>query len=305
MSPAPDVTPKTVALKAREDRPGLAVGICLLVFLCFAGIDTSAKWLLEAGHPVGQVVFVRYLAALIIIVAVFAPSQGSRLWRMRRPTLTLVRGAMLVFATAANFFALQYLPLTVTTSIFYISPLVVTVLAALFLQEAIGPRRIAAIAIGFLGVLIITRPWGADFHWAMLVSLIPPIAASVYNVLTRKLAGVEAPDTMQFWAAILPVIFIAPFAFTGWKWPAMGWDLFFFSAIGFFGWLGHQLFVLAHRYADASTLAPVTYIHIIYMAAASWLIFHHPPEVWTIAGAAVIVVSGVYVWMRERAAKGR
>lgn len=252
-----------------------------------------------------QVVFVRYLGHLLIVLAAFGPSQGLSLVRMRRPAATLLRGAMLACATFSNFFALQYLPLTVTTSIFYISPLVVTVLAALFLGEAIGPRRVFAIVIGFLGVLVITRPWGADFHWAMLVALIPPFAASVYNVLTRKLAGVEAPDTMQFWAALIPLIFLAPLAIPVWTWPEepVAWALFFL--IGFFGWLGHQLFVLAHRYADASTLAPVTYVHIVYMAAASWAIFHHPPEVWTIAGAAIIVVSGVYVWMRERRAHAR
>ena len=291
------------ALKTREDRPGLGVAICLFVFLCFAAIDTCAKWLLEAGLPVGEVVFVRYLGHLILVVGLFGPSQGAALWRMRRPALTVLRGTMLICATAANFFALQYLPLTVTTSIFYISPLIVTVLAAVFLSEAIGPRRIAAICVGFAGVLVITRPWGADFHWAMLVSLIPPIGASIYNVLTRKLAGVEAPDTMQFWAAFLPVIFIAPFAFGDWRWPEAPLDWAAFLLIGFFGWLGHQLFTLAHRYADASTLAPVTYVHIVYMAAVSWLVFHHPPEIWTIAGAAIIIVSGLYVWMRERRAR--
>ncbi|MEM7544086.1 MAG: DMT family transporter [Pseudomonadota bacterium] len=288
-------------LKQREDRPGFAVGLVLIVYICFAGIDVSAKWLVEAGLPVGEVVFIRYLGHLIMVVGLFAPSQGANLWRMKRPSLTLLRGTMLLCATAANFTALQYLSLTVTTSIFFASPLIVTALAALFLGETVGPRRWAAIAVGLVGVLIITRPWGESFQWAMLISCIPPIAASIYILITRRLAGEEAPDTMQFWAAFIPVVAIAPFAFAGWQWPSDPWAWVAFCAIGFFGWLGHQLFTLAHRYADASTLAPLTYIHIVYMTAASWLIFHQPPVLWTIIGACVIIFSGLYVWMRERA----
>ncbi|MEM7522606.1 MAG: DMT family transporter [Pseudomonadota bacterium] len=290
------------SVRGREDRPGLAVGLCLFVFICFTGIDTSAKWLMESGLPVGEVVFIRYLGHLFFVVALFAPSQGANLWRMKKPRLTLLRGTMLLLATASNFTALQYLPLTVTTSIFFASPLIITALAAIFLAEKVGPRRWAAICVGFAGVLIITRPWGASFHWAMLISCIPPIAASIYTLITRRLAGEEAPDTMQFWAALIPVIALAPFAFLDWTWPSDGWGWVFFFCIGFFGWLGHQLFTVAHRFADASVLAPLTYIHIVYITASSWLIFHQPPAFWTIIGAGVIIASGLYVWLRERKA---
>lgn len=287
-------------LRGREDRPGFAVGLTVLVFICFTGIDTSAKWLMESGLPTGEVVFIRYFGHLVFVIALFAPSQGAALWRMKAPKLTLIRGTMLLCATAANFTALQFLPLTVTTSIFFASPLIVTALAALFLGEHVGPRRWAAIGVGFLGVLIITRPWGASFHWAMLISCIPPFAASVYTLITRRLAGVEAPDTMQFWAAAIPVVALAPFAFLDWAWPSDPWGWVFFFAIGFFGWLGHQLFTLAHRYADASALAPLTYQHIIYISTSSWLIFHQPPAFWTLVGAGVIIASGLFIWLRER-----
>ncbi|MEO0360357.1 MAG: DMT family transporter [Pseudomonadota bacterium] len=288
------------SLKGREDRPGLALGLTVLVFICFTGIDTSAKWLIESGLPVEEVVFVRYFGHFVFVVALFAPAQGASLWRMKKPTLTLLRGAMLLAATAANFTALQFLPLTVTTSIFFASPLIVTALAALFLGEKVGPRRWAAIGVGFLGVLIITRPWGASFHWAMLISCTPPFAASIYTLITRRLAGVEAPDTMQFWAAAIPVVALAPLAFADWVWPSAPWAWFFFLAIGFFGWLGHQLFTLAHRFADASALAPLTYQHIVYISASSWLIFHQPPAFWTLVGAGVIIASGLFIWLRER-----
>lgn len=287
-------------IRDREDRPRLAVAIILVVFLCFAMIDISAKWMVQAGLPVGEVVFVRYVGHFVLVVVLFLPSQGRELWQMKRPGLTLLRGFMLMCGTTGNFVALQYLPLTVTTSIFFISPLLVTALSALVLKETVGPRRWAAIVLGLIGVLVITRPWGAEFHWAMIISCIPPAVTSVYTLITRQLAGQESPDTMQFWAALVPLGAVAPFALGGWVWPSdpITWGLFI--CIGFFGWLGHQLFTLAHRYAGASTLAPLTYVHIIYMSAASWLIFHQPPVIWTLIGAIIIIGSGLFIWLRER-----
>lgn len=287
-------------IRAREDRAPLAIALILATYLCFTGIDTAAKWLVEAGLPVVQVVFVRYLGHFVMVVALFAPTQGRGLLRMRAPGLVLIRGAMLLCATFANFTALQYLPLTVTNSIFFISPLLITALAALFLGEMVGPRRWAAIAIGLCGVLVVTRPWGAAFHPAMFIALIPPTASAVYTLVTRRLAGAENPDTMQFYAALIPVCALLFFAFDDWRWPEDGWSWFAFMMIGFFGWLGHQLFTLAHRYAGASVLAPMNYTQIVAMSLSSWLIFHQPPDRLTMLGAAIIVGSGLYVWLRER-----
>ncbi len=292
-------------IREREDRPGLAVGLALSTYVAFTCIDTSAKWLIEEAMPVAVIVFVRYFGHLLMVCLVAARSEGWGLLRMRKPGLTLIRGSMLVAATFANFTALQYLPMTVTTSIFFISPLIITAMAALFLKERVGPRRWAAVVVGLLGVLVITRPWGAAFHWAMLVSLIPPTASAVYTLITRRLAGVEGPDTMQFYAALIPVVILAPFAIADWTWPEGGWSWAAFLLIGVFGWLGHQIFTLAHRFAGAATLAPLTYTHIVWISLSSWLIFAQPPDFWTVVGAGIIIASGLYVWLRERRLAGR
>lgn len=287
-------------IRAREDRPGLAILLMLATYAGFTGIDTSAKWLVQAGLPVAEVVFVRYLGHLLIVLALFAPVEGRALFRMRQPGFVLLRAAMLVIGTIANFIAVRHLPLTVTNAIFFISPLIVTALAALFLKERVGPRRWAAIFIGLAAVLIITRPWGAAFHPAMFISLIPPVVTAIYALITRRLSGVESPQTMQFYAALVPVAAVLPFAFADWRWPAAGWDWVAFLAIGVFGWAGHQALTLAYRYAGAATLAPITYVQILMMATSSWLIFHQPPDSQTILGAAIIILSGLYVWLRER-----
>ncbi|MEX2520184.1 MAG: DMT family transporter [Paracoccaceae bacterium] len=292
-------------IRGREDKPAVAVALALATYICFTGIDTSAKWLVQAGLPVSEVVFVRYLGHLAIVLALFAPVEGRALFVMRKPRLTLIRGSMLVCATFSNFTAMQYLPMTIITSIFFISPLLITAFAAFFLGEHVGPRRWAAVAVGLAGVIVITRPWGAAFHWAMFLCLIPPLASAVYTLITRRLAGVESPDTMQFYAALIPVCILAPFAFLEWSWPQEIWSWVAFGMIGLCGWLGHQIFTLAHRFAGASVLAPFTYSHIVWISLSSWLIFHQPPDSWTIGGAAIIVSSGLYVWLRERKAAAR
>ena len=175
-----------------------------------------------------------------------------------------------------------------------------TVLSILFLGERVGWRRWAAIAVGFCGVLIVMRPWGASFHWAMLLSMGTVICASTYQILTRRLAGVDTTQTQQFYAALVATVVIAPFAFLDWQWPREGAGWAAFVLIGVFGWVGHQLLTVAHRYAPASVLAPFVYLQLVFMTASSVWIFGSTPDEWVFIGAAVVIASGLYIWLRER-----
>jgi drug/metabolite transporter (DMT)-like permease len=283
-----------------EDRRLLAIGLMLLAFLTFTGIDTSAKWLVQAGLPPTEVVFVRYLTHLAFAAALILPREGLGLFRSRAPGLELARGALLVGSTFCNFFALQYLPLTVTVSIFFAAPLLVCALSIPVLGEKVGLRRWSAIGAGLVGVLIVTRPWGASFHWAMGLSVAGLCCASAYFVLTRRLATVDKAATQQFYAALVAVTATLPLLLMGWSWPAAPADWVAFALIGVFGWAGHQLLTVAHRFAPASVLAPFVYVQIVYMTASSWFIFHDAPDIWVLAGAAVVMAAGLYVWLRER-----
>ena len=286
-------------LKGKEDRGNLAILLTFVTFLFFTGIDTSAKWLIGAGMAVPVIVFFRYAGHLAFTIAASAIQRDWSVWRMERPFLVLLRGLLLVASTSLNFITLQYLPLTVTVSIFFTMPLMTTAIAAIFLKEQVGVRRWSAIAVGFCGILIVTQPWSANFHWAMLISLLVTLLATIYNILTRVLAGQESAGTMQFYAAALPCVLLAPWAFSEWTWPAGSLNWAVCMVIGFLGFAGHQNWVLALRYGEASKLAPFGYIQIIYMTAASWLIFNQPPVFWTVVGAIVVVASGLYVWVRE------
>ncbi|MEM7268199.1 MAG: DMT family transporter [Pseudomonadota bacterium] len=287
-------------LEGKQDRAGLAILLTLAALFCFAGIDTSAKWLITAGVAPIVVVFFRYAGHLTISLALAVAQRDPAIFRMKRPRLTLARGALLLGATTMNFLSLVHLPLTVTVSIFFTMPLMTTVLAAIFLKEQVGPRRWTAVAIGLIGILVITQPWAASFHWAMFLTLLATFFTAIYSLLTRAIAGEEDPQTMQLYASLLPAIALAPFAIWGWTAPSGAIDWAFCILIGICGWGGHQLYIRALRYAEASALAPYTYAQIIFMTSASWLIFHHPPDFWTMVGAAIVAGSGLYIWLREQ-----
>jgi len=261
-----------------EDRVLKGIALMLFAFLVFTGIDTSAKWMMLAGLAPLQVVFVRYAGHALITLLIVLPREGRAMFHSENLKLEILRGMFLLGSTVCNFTAIKYLSLTLTTAIFFTTPLIVCALSIPLLGERVGPRRWAAIGVGFLGALVAIRPWGADVHWAILFSLGAVTMASLYMVLTRRLAGVDSAATQQFYSAGLATILIAPFALSGWQWPpdTVSWIAFFL--IGVFGWGGHQLLVVAHRCAPASTLSPFVYVQIIYMTASSWLIFHQPPE---------------------------
>ena len=289
------------AVRPIEDRRLLGIGLVLMAYAMFTVIDSCAKWLTMAGMPLTQVVFVRYAAQLLLVTAIFLPSRGATLFVTRNLRLEIVRGLCLMASTVTNFIAIQFLPLTVTSSIMFTMPLMITALSVPFLGELVGWRRWVAIVVGFLGILVIVQPGTDAFHPAVLWSLAAALFGALYALLTRQLAGVDAVTTQQFYAALVATACIAPLAASGdWALPADGAGWFAFLMIGTAGLVGHQILTAAHRLAPASVLAPFGYVQIVYMTASSWLIFSEPPSVWIFVGAPIIIGSGLYVWLRER-----
>ena len=292
--------PPRAAVAPREERINRAILLMLFALLTFCGIDTCAKWLIQGGLPPMEVVFVRYALHAVLAVALALPAMGRSLFQSANPSAEAWRALFLLGSTIFNFSAVQYLPLTLTGTIFFTIPLWVCALSVPMLGEQVGWRRWTAILSGFVGVVIAMRPWAAELHWAVILSFCAALCAAMYGIMTRRLAGVDTTATQQVYAALLASICIAPFALTDWVWPDTALEWLAFSLVGLFGWGGHQAMTIAHRYAPASTLAPFTYVQLIFMSASSWLIFHQPPTVWLLVGASVVVASGLYIWLRER-----
>lgn len=284
-----------------ESRANFAIALVLLSQLALLVLDISAKWLSVEGVPTTEIVFVRYGMHLLLLLVLFLPVTGPNMMVSNNWKLEILRGICLLFTTGLNFLAMRYLPLTVTSAIQFTSPLIICAMSGPLLGEQVGWRRWAAIGVGFIGILVIVRPGSEAFHPAALLSVGCAFFLALFSILTRKLAGVDTAQTQQFYAGAVPVILLAPVALTDWTWPSqpISWVAFFI--MGAVGLGGHYLNSVAHRFAAPATLAPFSYLSLLYMAMASWLIFNQPPDQWFILGATIIIASGLYIWLRERA----
>ena len=276
----------------------LGIGLVTLTTLMFAVLDTTAKWLV-LSLPVLQVVWLRFLTHSLFSFAVFAPSMGLSLVRWHHPRLQLLRGLMLASMTGMNFWALQYLQLAETGAMQFSVPILIAVLSAWWLGEKLDARRWAAIAAGFMGVLIIIRPGSQAFHPAILLSAGNAILYALFNLLTRRLASQEHPATMQLASALVSTAVLTPFALWTWQTPSSGWQWLMLALAGLSGGAGHYFAAQAHRFASAAVLGPFLYQQILYMTLGGWLVFDQVPDRAVLLGATVVVASGLYLLWRE------
>jgi drug/metabolite transporter (DMT)-like permease len=280
---------------ARNRRIG--IGLITLTTLCFATLDACAKWLVHE-LPVVEVVWLRFTTHVLITTALLAPVYGRELVTVRQPGLQALRALMLGSMTALNFWALQYLQLAETGAIQFSVPLLIALISAFWLGEKLDARRWAAIGLGFIGVLLVIRPGSAGFHPALLLSVVNAFIYAAFNLLTRRMAARESAASMQLMSAAGAVLLLAPFAIAHWQWPAglATWGLI--GATGLCGGMGHYFMAKAHRYASAAVLGPFLYQQIVYMTLWGWLLFRQVPDALVIAGAGVVVSSGlVLLWL--------
>jgi len=202
--------------------------------------------------------------------------------------------------TGMNFWALQYLQLTVTASIFFTVPIIIALVSARMLNERLDAGRWLAILAGFAGVLIIVHPWSADFHPAMILAVANAVLYALFNLITRHLAAYDPPETIQYIPAVGAAIGLTPFAIASWEWPegALEWTIA--CLLGVLGGLGHYLLAQAHRYASATVLSPFLYQQVIYMAIFGYLVFGDVPGANVWLGAAVVIACGLYLFAREK-----
>lgn len=221
---------------------------------------------------------------------VFTLLDGSAKWLVGSVPVIVV--AWLRFLTHALF--ASALLLAITSSIFFIVPIVTALIAAPMLGEKLDAGRWAAILGGLAGVLLIVRPGSAQFHPAMLLALVNAVLYAVFNLMTRRLAAYDSPETIQYLPALGAALLLAPFAIAAWQSP-QGWLEWSVACLmGALGGLGHYLLALAHRYAPATVIAPFLYQQVLYMALFGYLVFGDVPSAGVWLGAAIVIASGLY-----------
>jgi drug/metabolite transporter (DMT)-like permease len=278
------------------ERPFIAIGLVLLAVMLFSGMDAMSKLLVVDYDPF-EVVWGRYLA----IAAMLAPLVLRRPRHLisMRPGLQLARGVSILGAALFFIAGLARLPMADATAIGFASPLMVTALSIPLLGERVGPRRWSAVAVGFLGVLIVVRPGSGAVGWAALLPLISATCWAISLVVTRRMRHDEAALTTLFYSTVVGLVLSSAALPFIWRSASVGaWALM--VAMGVLSVAGQYLLIIALSRSAASLVAPFTYSQIIWSTLLGVLVFGTVPTAGTWAGAAVIVASGIYIAHRER-----
>jgi drug/metabolite transporter (DMT)-like permease len=267
-----------------------------------AVVDACAKVLAASLHGVevawGYFVAMLGCLALMILARGIHPAAVLRTWR---PALQAARACCLVMSLSCLFFSLRYLPLAEATTIGFTAPLFIVALSGPMLGERVGARRWLAVIAGMAGALLVARPGTGLLHWSAIVALVGAFFFAQFNIVTRKLGATEAPMTTLFYTFSIGTALLSLAVPTVWRDPTPGeWVLFVGS--GALGLFAHFAIFRSLALADASAVAPLNYVRLIWAVALGFAIFGDVPDALTLAGGAVIVASGLYVLRASRAA---
>lgn len=287
----------------------------ILLMIAFAliapGVDVFAKLAAQTVPP-GEITFFRFAIQATILLPLVIWRGHHRGLTTRVVGLHALRGALIAIAIVCFITAIRLMPLADAIAIFFVEPLILTLLGALVLGEPVGWRRVAACAAGFVGALIVVRPSFEDFGWVAALPLATALSFSAYLLLTRTLSQREDPFAMQAYAGFFAAVFIAIALWLGHGsgspvfdpvWPD-GRGFLLVACTGVLATFSHLLVVYAFRKAPASTLAPLQYLEIVTATILSYLVFGDFPDALKWLGIAIIVGSGLFVFWRENSNLG-
>ncbi len=284
-----------------------AMVMMIVAMLIIPGIDAIAKWTSDSIST-GQVTLARFTFQTIFLLPLLFFISGK--WATKNLLLHALRGTLIAAATVMFFKSLAFLPIADAIAIFFIEPMIVTLLSVIVLGEKVGRRRLGAIAVGFIGAVVVIRPSFATVGWPVLLPVGASLCYAFYILLTRKLTAVEHPIRMQFFAGVAGMAVMGILVTAGsladvdvlrlTRPSATEWGLLLL--LGLIATLAHLLIVYAYKIAPVSLLAPFQYIEIISATILGLVIFHDFPDGTTWIGISLIVASGIYIFRRESAA---
>ncbi len=275
-------------------------GVLMMCFavLCFATMNTFTKELRASDLPVTEIIWGRYFFHFALIL-LFFPRRIPTLLNTEDKGLQIARSILVLLATACMFIALGLMPLADAVAITFAGPLLIVVLSAVFLREAVGPRRWTAVIVGFIGMLVIIRPGAGAFQFAALLPVAVAFFYALYQIITRLISHRSDPLNMLTYTALVGALAMSVIVPFDWQAPTVQQWLMLVAA-GFLGGLGHYAIIKAYERSEATLVAPFAYTEIIWATSLGWLAFGDFPDLFTFVGTAIIIASGLYVLQRER-----
>ena len=283
---------------SHRDRPLLAIGLVLASTVFLSCSDVTAKYL-ASSVPAIEIAWLRYLVFLLIVLPPVLRTGVKRTFRSQRPGLQVFRGLALVTSSILFISSLRYLPIAEATATSFAAPIFITALSVVVLGEKVGHRRWAATFAGLIGVLVVVRPGTSAFDPASILPLMAALSWASAVVVTRQTSAVDSALTTLAYSAVIGVLVLSALLPFFWM-PPDSSTILFGMLIGCAATAGHSLIIVAFRYGDASVLAPFTYTQLVWVTGLGILLFGAIPDRWTVAGATVIVSSGLYIAHRER-----
>jgi len=298
------------------DRPLFGILCLVTAGFVFSFFNAIVKYLTMNGMPVMEVAWGRYVFHLIFAVIyagiarhverpVAAPPRihWSQPWRdmlrAKKPGLQFLRSLLMLATTLLFFWAVSHVDLASATAVAFVEPMVITILSHFLLQERVGVRRWAAVAVGFIGVLIVIRPGFGMVSFAILLPVLSASTGATYNVLTRIAARYDSNVTSLFYAALVGCLVLSAFMPFFWQPPSLT-EWLLLAALGFSGGLAHTLAIRAFSFVSASIIAPFIYLQLVWTTAIGFIWFDMLPVATTWIGGAVIIATGIYTAHRER-----
>jgi drug/metabolite transporter (DMT)-like permease len=284
---------------SRSSAPLLGIGLMICAMTVLPLLDVVAKHLGREGLPVLQIVWARLFFGTFVTLPFAAKLAGPKGLLPNMPVVHAVRAVFLIAATSFFFWALSYQSIAETLSMFFVQPLIVTMMSPWVLGETVGLKRWRAVAVGFCGTLVIIRPGFQELGPGIVLALLAGFSLAIYMLLTRRIAGSASPMVTTYYTSLLGAVIMTAVAYFVWVPPTLEqWGFFVLLALIANG--GHYLIVKAYDYGEASLLAPLAYTEMVMATVAGWYFFGDFPDRWTFIGVAILIASAIYISLVER-----
>lgn len=279
--------------------PPSAVMLVLGATFCFSLLDSLFKYLSQF-YPVPVLIWARWTVQALLIMLWLVPKSGLALVRTRKLTAQLFRGAILIGSSLCFISALKSMPLAEATALNYTTPVLVTILAVVFLDERMTPVRVAFVIGGFVGMLLIVRPGTELFQGTALLAVGSAWFYAMFQITTRKLADEDWRPLLFYPALVGMVALSAMLPFVDWPATVPWRDVALIAFGGLLGSFGHYLFQIAFQRTSASGITPFTYAQLVWATLIGWIAFGNFPTFWTLVGMLVIMASGLLITLYEQ-----